>query len=167
MSQTKLNMQKIIDLKPPFWSKLAVKIYDWIKGDMEKGKVQEYTKAYSYQYSKQYHYYKTHWMKKKTDGQRLKGYTSGVSVKSNSSTPNMFLTGELIQSLKYHHSGRNYVQLRYDPNQAKKLKGNEDLGRNVRTLNDKNKARTVKMIEQELNQNSKKWAHGAIIINIG
>ena len=46
---------------------------------------------------------------------------------------------------------------------AGKIKGNEALGRDVRTLNEKNLLKAVKEYEKEIDKNIRKWARTIVI----
>ena len=103
-------------------------------------------------------------------GTKLKGYTDAygsASVQSTSSTPNMMLTGQTIKGLEYERSTDTSLTMKYKDKDEKKIIYNEEMGRVITTLNEKNIDKTVKLIEDELVRNISEWYKGKIIINVG
>jgi hypothetical protein len=101
-----------------------------------------------------------------SQGTNLKAY-EGQSLKSNSSTPNMLLTGQTIEGLEYERSTDTSLTMKYKDKDEKKIIYNEEMGRVITTLNEKNIDKTVKLIEDELVKNISDWYKGKIIINVG
>ena len=99
-------------------------------------------------------------------GTKLKAYR-GRSIVSNSSTPNMMLTGTTINGLHYVGSTPYSVTLSYNPSDSGKIEGNEKLGRDIRTLNGKNQKKTLALIEDELEKKIKDYEKEVIKIFIG
>lgn len=178
MSELKdLNMQRIIQIKRPFWEDLAIKIKLWILEDMIAGFCQAYTGASSY-LSAKYVKYKNNYMNRFTTrhykdgtvtnkGTKLKAY-SGQSVKSNKTQKvNMYLTGQTIDGLEYKRSTPTSLTMSYKEKDEMKIKGNEDLGRHITTLTDANQDKVLMRIEDELEKNIKEFYRGTIKVTIG
>lgn len=185
-----LKMQNILKIKVGFWKRLSTMIYAWIFQDMKAGQVQAIvsqktaTSGGASQYSQAYKKYKMNYMKRFTtrkykkgtkniaagtttsQGTNLKAY-EGVSLKSNSGTPNMLLTGQTIEGLEYERSTDTSLTMKYKDKDSKKIIYNEEMGRVITTLNEKNIDKTLKLIEDELAKNISEWYRGKIIINVG
>ena len=179
-----LQMQKLLVIKKPFWQDLAVLIKAWILKDMISGKVQAITKAAGSAYSSGYRKYKMNYMKRFTTrtykkgtknipagtttaaGTNLKAY-EGQSIRDNSATPNMRLTGQTIDGLEYEKSTPVSLTMSYKEKDEHKIINNELLGRSITTLNEANQNKVVKQIEDELVKNISDWYRDKIIITIG
>ena len=172
---TMTNLSNILKLKPTFWKKLAGLIRTWIEFDMQKGFVQLLTGKTNY--NPTYAKYKANYMnrfttrtyktgEKTNKGTKLKAY-SGMSIKSNSQTPNMYLTGRTINGLEYKNSTDSFMTIGYQEKDADKIIGNEALGRFITTLNESNQTKALKSMENEFAKNIKEWERGKIIIRIG
>ena len=177
----KLNIKQIIVFKTPFWKKLAQSIKKWILKDMLSGTVQRYTTAKAKTYSKQYKTYKTNDMRRFSDNKRLgsprtlksgitKNYkNNGLQGKSvtQSQTPNMYLTGETINGLDYQNSNNTQMIMSYKPKDAMKILGNEEYGRDIRTLNEANMQKLQKAFLDGLDKNIREWAKKKVVITVG
>lgn len=179
-----LDLEKIIIFKTPFWKNISVLIQGWIKRDMMAGVVQEYTSSRGRVYSKTYAKYKKNYMNRLTTrtykkgtkhipagtttraGTKLQAY-SGVSIRSNSSTPNMLLTGQTIDGLEYKSSTATSLTMSYKDKDKEKIENNELLGRSITTLNNKNQDFVVNQLEDELSKNITDWERDKIILSIG
>lgn len=179
-----LQMQKLLVIKKTFWQRLSVLIKVWILKDMISGKVQAITKAAGAAYSNNYRKYKQNYMKRFTTrtykkgtknipagtttraGSNLKAY-EGVSIKDNSATPNMRLTGQTIDGLEYESSDNTRLTMSYKPKDEKKIINNEKIGRSITTLTEENQNKVVKQIEDELARNISDWYKDKIIITVG
>ena len=160
------NIPKALYFTKSFSKKLAVFVKKWIYADMRKGRLQGKQDVYR---SKQYTEYKNRFMVGKKKGTKIKPY-EGVSVRSNWTTSvNMLLTGELIDGLEYYKNDKTSITLTYQDKDRGKIKGNEELGRSVRTLNDKNmkrvKTKMVKQFDKEIRKHLKK--NITVNINLG
>ena len=165
MAKSKLNMESTLKIRKVFWRRLSQYIKKWILKDMIKGEVQEYKSAGAKYYSKQYSKYKARYMNRiKQPGKKLKS-VQGKSVRSNSSTANMYLTGELINGLHYYRSTDRVLELKYADKDKDKILGNPD--RLITTLNETNLKRTKREYEGELNRNLKEWAKKKVYITAG
>lgn len=179
-----LKLDRILKIQKPFWLKLSVEIKKWILQDMIKGVCQAYSGGTGY-LSATYVKYKANFMKRfttrtykkgtkniaagttTTAGTNLKAY-SGVSIRSNNvKQVNMYLTGQTIEGLEYAGSTDTSVKLSYKTKDEKKIIHNEELGRFITTLNEVNREKTIKMLEDELAKNIKNWERGRIKIIIG
>ena len=117
--------------------------------------------------SEKYKEYKRLWMAKKTGGTKIKPYV-GVSVRSNKTrSVNMLLTGQLIDGLEYHSSDKTSLTMSYKKKDENKIKGNEDLGRDIRTLNEVNIKKVKKQIVKYFDANIRKHIKKNITIGIG
>lgn len=100
-------------------------------------------------------------------GQNLKAY-AGRSIKSNwTASVNMMLTGDTIEGLEYEAFTPKSLTMRYKDKDAYKIIGNEQLGRFITTLNEKNQARVIKKLEQQLDKNIRKFYQGKIKLEVG
>lgn len=181
MAKDKLNISEVLEFKVPFWKQLAQSIKKWIWADMLKGEVQSYIGGRAKYYSAQYKKYKTNEMKRFTDGKRLgsprqlkdgtvKNYKNNALIGKNtntSSTPNMLLTGETIKGLDYLSSDSRNMIMSYKEKDAGKIKGNEDLGRDIRTLNEANMTKLKAAFEKEIDKNIRNWCKKTLIITVG
>ena len=148
---------------------------------MLSGTVQAYTTAKAKTYNKQYQKYKTNDMRRFSDGKRLgspRTLKNGVTkqYKNNglqgkpvtkSSTPNMYLTGETINGLDYQSSNNNSMIMSYKQKDAMKIIGNEEYGRDIRTLNEKNMQKVQKQFLDGLDKNIREWARKKVVITVG
>jgi hypothetical protein len=102
-----------------------------------------------------------------TAGTKLWSYR-GQSVKSNKTEKvNMLLTGQTINGLEYKTSTDTSLTLSYKEKDAKKIEGNEALGRIITTLNEDNENKALRMIGDELEKNIKEFYRGKIRLQIG
>ena len=136
--------------------RMAVKINELVRQDSLKSKWQDGKTGGSY--SKQYAKYKANNMRRFTDGKRLKKY-KGVSIVSNKTNKvNMTLTGDMANSLKLKTkevtgAGGSFVMsYKNDKETIGKVIGNQELGRDVVGLNDKNQKIILNMYIDELNK---------------
>lgn len=157
------NIAKILYFTKPFSKKLAVLVKKWIYADMRNGKLQGKQDVYR---SKQYTDYKSRYMVGKKKGTKIKPY-EGVSVRSNWTTSvNMLLTGQLIDGLEYYKNNKTSITLTYQPKDKGKIVGNEELGRNIRTLNKKNIEKTKTQIVKQFDKGIRKELKKRLTINI-
>lgn len=106
-----------------------------IRDDAKKSIWQNETKGGKY--SKQYAKYKRNNMRSFLTGQRLKPYY-GVSIVSNSTKPDLHLTGQMFNGLTVKEIGDDYVEMSYNPMDAGKVSGAIKAGRDILNLNKKN-----------------------------
>lgn len=174
MAKQNPDWKKIFAFDTKFSKKLAVRIRKWVKADMIKGQIQGKPSKYK---SKQYIKYKSNFMNRfttreiggvtKAKGTKLKAY-EGVSVRSNiTSSVNMYLTGQLIDGLRYGGNDRKALTMTYNPKDKDKIVGNEKLGRDIRTLNVANQKKVKVQIIKQFDKNKRKFLKKNIVINIG
>ena len=178
MAKQKLNIITVIDFKKSFWLKTAQYIKKWIKNDMLNGEVQE---SQGKPYNAKYRKYKSHEMRRFSDNKKLgsprtlkdgttKTYKNNNYYGKNtntSATPNMLLTGETIKGLAYKTSNKQSMIMSYKKKDADKIAGNEKLGRDIRTLNDKNMKKLQTKFEEEIGKNLRQWCNKKIILTVG
>lgn len=168
------NLKSILKLPSQFWKELAIKIKDWIWEDMRNGEVQEMTgKNY---YSPQYAKYKANYMNRFTTmngkirhhqvGTKLKSLSGQSVVSSWTASVNMLLTSQTIKGLKWKSSNDSSMVIGYETKDADKILGNEALGRDIRTLNNTNKDKALKQIEDEFTKNITEWERERIVIKV-
>ena len=181
------KLSEILIIKESFWKKLAVYIKQWIWRDMLKGEVQAYipqkkhTVGGAKHYSDLYAYYKSKSMKRDTDSKRLgspktlksgkvKKYKndrySGVSLLTQNKTVDMLLTQKTIRGLQYDSSTSDSMTMKYRGADADKILGNEEWGRDIRTLNDENFNSALNMIEEEMGESILDWENQPVIVKI-
>lgn len=160
------QLKDILKFNPKFWKYVGDKIKKWIKNDLKSGKLQGGKESDAYR-SEQYKDYKSRYMNRKRDGKKLKAY-SGVSIRSNETKKvNMILTGQLVGGLHVKRYDNVSVLMSYEDKDEMKLQGNEDLGRDIRNLNEPNQVKVVKEIEKEISKNIKEYCREPIIIKVG
>ena len=100
-------------------------------------------------------------------GSRLKSY-SGISIASNQTQQvNMMVTGQTGKGLHLDEILPNGVVMAYMPEDAKKILGNEDMGRIITTLSEKNQKIIFKMFSDMLDKIVKDWARQDIVLTVG
>ena len=181
MAKQNPDWKKIFAFDTKFSKKLAVRIRKWVKADMIKGQIQGKPSKYSQKRKrtgqKIYVDYKKNFMNRfttreiggvtKAKGTKLKAY-EGVSVRSNiTSSVNMYLTGQLIDGLRYGGNDRKALTMTYNPKDKDKIVGNEKLGRDIRTLNVANQKKVKVQIIKQFDKNKRKFLKKNIVINIG
>lgn len=104
---------------------------------------------------------------KNNSGKRLSSY-AGVSVVSNkTSQVNMMVTGQTGRGLHLEQILYNGVIMSYMPEDAKKIIGNEDMGRLITTLSEKNQKIIFQMFSNMLDTIIKTWAREKIVMTVG
>ena len=180
MATPKTDWKKIFKFDRKFSKQLAVKINDWVRRDMIKGKLQGAQREYSQERKrpgqKIYVDYKANLMNRFTNksgpgtkGTKLKSL-KGVSVRSvHVSSVNMYLTGHLIDGLGYDSNTKTSLTMTFggDEDAETKLRNNEALGRDVRTLNEANQKKVKGQIIKQFNKNKRKHLKKNIVINVG
>ena len=172
--QNSLNTKEIFKgIRKEFWQELAESVKKMIRDDMISGEVQSYgsqkrnTSGGAQHYNKQYAKYKANYMNRFTDGRKLKS-VGGKSVASNKTTQvNLMLTGQTIRGLHLDTVLDNGVILSYQPEDGYKLSYNEDMGRSITTLNEKNKKKVLDLYSKELDKSIRKWCDKTITIYAG
>lgn len=158
-----MKLSEIVELKKTIWMKAPNLVQKLIRKDMIAGKVQGKQRKYK---SKSYKKYKANNMRRFTDGKRLKSYV-GVSIRSaNIGDVNMYLTGQTIDGLHTHSIQKDGATLSYASKDANKVLGNENLGSDIRTLNDKNQKTVQSWLEKEHDKLIKNFYKTPIEINI-
>ena len=158
------DMGKVLYFDKPFSKKLSIFVKKFIYADMRKGKLQGKQDIYR---SKRYIEYKKRYMVGKEKGTKIKSY-EGVSVRSNrTESVNMLLTGQLIDGLEYDSNTKTTITVTYQDKDRGKIKGNENMGRDVRTLNKGNVGRVKQEIVKKFNQGITKHLKKNITINVG
>ena len=152
-------------------SKIGLKEKELIRKDSLEGIGQDGRKWGIY-LSQTYVKYKSNWMNRFTDkrgnkGTKLKTYQGQAIVSNQTSFVNMTLTGQMANGLHIESVKDNEVTMSYLPKDAGKIIGNEDLGRVVVGLNDKNQEIIKDEIIKYLNKNIDEWAREDIVINVG
>ena len=100
-------------------------------------------------------------------GKRLKSY-SGISIASNQTQQvNMMVTGKTGKGLHLDEILPNGVVMSYKSEDAKKILGNEDMGRIITTLSEKNQKIIFKMFSDMLDKIVKDWAKQDIVLTVG
>ena len=100
-------------------------------------------------------------------GSRLKSY-SGISIASNQTQQvNMMVTGQTGKGLHLDEILPNGVVMAYMPEDAKKILGNENMGRIITTLSEKNQKIIFKMFSDMLDKIVKDWARQDIVLTVG
>lgn len=168
MATSGLNLSKsrVLILKRQTWQQLGVMIKKWIWNDMRNGQVQEYEGSRAMQYSQDYAKYKRNNFRRFTDGKRLKGFLGKAVTSGQVNTVNMLATGELIKGLRVVKTRPDGVTLAYALKDRMKIKGNELLGRSVRTLNDENREKAVKYLAKQYERNLREWAKKPVNWNL-
>ena len=174
-----INPQEIFDIKKSFWLRMGEKVRDWIIKDSDNGLLQSGVHHYR---SKQYMKYKKNYMKTFTTRTYKKGKMSGrtktigtnlESVKGQSvvsnmtSAVNMKLTGRTLQGLHAESATDNSVTMAFRPKDADKIIGNEELGRVIAGLSEKNIQKALDYYSKELDNNIHKWSRKEIKIYVG
>jgi hypothetical protein len=165
-----LDLSGIIRFKRSWWMQTGKYIRDWISGDGQEGILQGKKQTDTYK-SEQYKKYKNNYMKRLTDGKKLKA-VKGQSVKNNNtSRVTMTLTGQLFRGLRPKNvvkSGKTIlgVLMSYLEKDSGKIEGNERYGRDVRNLNRKNLDKLVKRYEDESVRQIKKFYAKKEVIKI-
>lgn len=103
----------------------------------------------------------------KGKGAFVSGYKGSYPISNHISSVNMMLTGFTIAGLKYKSSTDASMAIGYLDKDGDKIESNENWGRDIRTLNDKNKDKALKMMEDEFSKNIKDWEKEKIIIYVG
>lgn len=99
-------------------------------------------------------------------GAFVTGYKGGYPISNHTASVNMMLTGFTISGLKYKNSDDTSMTIGYLDKDGDKIEGNENWGRDIRTLNDKNKDKTLKLLEDEFLKNIKDWEKTRIVIKV-
>ena len=176
MAKNKLDIQKIFaGIPKTFWQGLAEKIKIMIRMDMIAGNVQEYTSQTRVTsggakgYSKGYKKYKSNHMNRFTDGKKLKALAGKSVVDNKTGSVNLRLTGQLIEGLHLFEVLWNGVILSYQDDKITedKLKYNEEMGRVVTTLNQKNKDKVLDLYSAQLDKSLQKWCKKEVTIYAG
>ena len=174
MTTNKLDANKIFEKIPKqFWQELAISVKKMIRTDSMAGEVQEYTSQTratsggAKNYSKGYKKYKNNYMNRFTDGKKLKSY-AGKSVADNTTASvNMRLTGKTIEGLHLEQVLVNGIILSYQESDRKKIEGNEEMGRVITTLNQKNKDKVLDLYSAQLDKSLQAWCKDTVTIYAG
>ena len=78
----------------------------------------------------------------------------------------MILTGQTIKGLQYDSNTEDSLTMKYRAKDADKILGNEDFGRDIRTLNEYNHDSAIYLIENELGRNISEFENQPIIIKL-
>jgi len=100
-------------------------------------------------------------------GKRLKAYEGKPIKSTHVSSVNMFVTGETIDGLAYTSSTPTNMRMEYKQKDADKVLGNEEHGRSIRTLNEKNMVKLKNEFEKQINKQVKNWAKKPIYLSVG
>lgn len=174
MTTNKLDAHKIFEKIPKqFWQELAIAVKKMIRTDSVAGEVQEYvsqqrktsggTKAYSKGYTK----YKNNYMNRFTDGKKLKSVSGKSVVDNTTKSVNMRLTGKTIEGLHLEQVLINGIILSYMPADEDKIVYNEEMGRVITTLNQKNKDKVLDLYSAQLDKSLQSWCRDTITIYAG
>ena len=173
MASPKTAWKKIFKFDKTFSEGLAVKINGWVRRDMIAGKLQGAQRTYK---SQQYVKYKANLMNRFTNrsgpgtkGTKLKSMKGASARSVHVSSVNMYLTGHLIDGLGYHSNTKTSLTMTFggDEDAETKLRNNEALGRDVRTLNEANQKKVKGQIIKQFNKNKRKHLKKNIVINVG
>ncbi len=184
MASPKTDWKKIFKFDKTFSKQLAIDIKGWVLRDMIAGRLQGAQRKYSQKRKrpgqKIYVDYKANLMNRFTNksGPGTKGTKllsmKGVSARSiHVSSVNMYLTGHLIDGLGYDSNTKTSLTMTFglsddeDSDAATKLRNNEALGRDVRTLNKANQKKVKTQIIKQFDKNKRKHLKKNITINIG
>jgi hypothetical protein len=174
MTTNKLDANKIFEKIPKqFWTDLYFSVRKMIREDSLAGEVQEYTQQTrptsggAKGYSKGYAKYKANYMNRFRDGKKLKAY-AGKSVSNNLvSSVNMRVTGHTIEGLYLQQVITNGIILSYRESDRKKIEGNEEMGRVITTLNQKNKDKVLDLYSAQLDKSLQAWCKDTVTIYAG
>lgn len=152
-----------------FWQKIGVRAAALIRDDASNGIMQDNQRDIPYK-SKQYMDYKSRFMRAKTLNRKIKPY-NGVSVINNDvSKVNMTLTGEMFNRLEESPkawSDDTGVTISYNEElDGGKVKGNQDLGREIVALRPENQEIIFDEILAQLDENIRKNFEGTIDLTV-
>jgi hypothetical protein len=140
---------------------------------MIAGQVQEYTQQTrptsggAKHYSKGYAKYKNNYMNRFTDGKKLKAYTGRSVVDNTTATVNLRATGKTIEGLHLETILSNGIIMTYQEADGYKLEYNEEMGRVITTLNEKNKRKVLELYSAQLDESLRKWCSETVTIYAG
>lgn len=100
-------------------------------------------------------------------GKRLQSYAGKSIVSNKTSQVNMMVTGQTGRGLHLEQILYNGVIMSYMPEDAKKILGNEDMGRLITTLSEKNQKIIFQMFSNMLDTIIKTWAREKIVMTVG
>lgn len=173
-NNNKLDAHKIFEKIPKqFWQELSIAVKKMIRKDSMAGQVQEYTSQTratsggAKNYSKGYKKYKANYMNRFTDGKKLKS-VAGKSIADNTTASvNMRLTGKTIEGLHLEQVLVNGIILSYMPADENKIVYNEEMGRVITTLNQKNKDKVLDLYSAQLDKSLQSWCRETVTIYAG
>jgi hypothetical protein len=180
------ELSKALRLGVPFWKKVAQWVKTWIHEDALQGKLQGDPQVQRYK-SAQYVKYKSNGMRRttfdtkgsrqsgsklkksgdkfKSGNERLKGY-SGGNYNTDTSSVNMILSGKTIMGLHASQVDDDGVTMSYPKSSEGAIKGNEALGRNIKTLSQENQDKLKESIAEQLDKSIKDVLKQRLVIDI-
>lgn len=172
MPNNQLNTKEIFTgIRKEFWQDLAIKIKNMIREDMVGGKVQLYTaqerptSGGAMHYSKGYKDAKGRYFNRLKDGKKYKS-VAGKSVVDNTTTSvNLRRTGKTIEGLHLESVILNGIIMSYEGADEDKIIYNEEMGRWITTLNEKNKGKVLNLFADELDKSLQTWCKKTVVIN--
>jgi len=135
-----------------------------------KGEGKTFSDKEGYFFGKTYFQNKKAGFSKKTGygtGKRLKGYEGAPIASNHTSSVNMLLTGGTIKGLAYSNSNKVGMVMAYKQKDAMKIIGNEEQGRDIRTLNNNNMNKVRSEFLKGLDENIREWAKKKLTITVG
>jgi hypothetical protein len=180
------ELAKALVLGVSFWKKEAQKVKAWIYEDALQGKLQGDPQVQRYK-SASYVRYKANGMRRvtfdtnstrqsgsklkksgdkfKSGNERLKGY-SGGNYNTDTSSVNMILSGKTIMGLRASQVDDDGVTMSYPAESKDAIRGNEALGRNIRTLSTERQEMLKDLISTELTGSVNKILNKRITIDL-
>jgi hypothetical protein len=182
------ELSKALRLGVSFWTKAAQWVKTWIHEDALQGKLQGDPQVQPYRpLPNKYPLYKANGMRRvtfdtnstrqsgsklkksgdrfKSGNERLKGY-SGGNYNTDTSSVNMILSGKTIMGLHASQVDDDGVTMSYPKSSEGAIKGNEALGRNIRTLSQENQDKLKESIAEQLDKSIKDVLKQRLVIDI-
>jgi len=150
-----MKWQELVQFTETFWVTTGQKLARAIQLDAKKGILQEPLTAHYI--SEQYKKYKASRFNRLTGRGKVAGYKGQRMASTRTESVDMTLTGALMKGLhvdKAYYRGENQgVDIKYNDVDGYKIQHNETLGRDVRTWNDKNENKMLRLLAREVGKN--------------